>query len=228
LTSEVTRQAIDAVVHAPGDQPLFLFVSHHAPHSPSIPDEQYARAVVGPTLNQEDKDRKRCLLSVDDSIASIAAAMGGRWDSAIVLALSDNGYMLGEHDRQGKATWWDQAERVPLLARLPGVSSHTDDRLVSSIDVCPTLLRATGAKATWPMDGLALQDAWDRDSVLIHGLPDTVGKNISFVGLKGKDWVYVKPAGKPARYYADAAEKKNTIGKIDPAPLRARLKKLLA
>jgi hypothetical protein len=77
------------------------------------------------------------------------------------------------------------------------------------------------------LDGQALQDAWDRESVLIHGYPDKVAKHIPFVGLKGKDWVYVELEGEPARYYADPAEEQNTIDQIDPAPLHARLQELL-
>jgi arylsulfatase A-like enzyme len=229
LTREITRSTVNAIVHAPADQPLFLFVSHHAPHSPSTPEMQYAHADVGPTRNQEDLDRKSCLLSVDDSTASIATSMGRRWENAVVLALSDNGYMLGEHDNRGKAIWWDQAERVPLLARVPGLARGTDDRLVSSIDVCPTLLRATGAKATWPVDGKALQGDWDRNSVLIASYQTRSARESRnpFAGLKGKDWVYVEPRGESARYYADPADEQNTINLIDPTPWHARLTQLL-
>jgi arylsulfatase A-like enzyme len=226
-TTELTRRAAAAILAAPADQPLFLVVAHHAPHSPSIPDTPYAKARVGPTRNAEDQRRKRCLLSVADSITALATTMGPRWDSAIVLALSDNGFLLGEHDRRGKAVWWDQAERVPLLARLSATSAGTDHRLVSSIDICPTLVRATGARATWAMDGLALQDPWDREAVLIADY-QTTGRGTPFVGVKGAGWVYVEPTDGPARYYADRAEQVNRIDQIDPAPLHARVQALLA
>jgi arylsulfatase A-like enzyme len=227
-TTELTLRASAAIVHAPANRPLFLVVSYHAPHGPSIPDKHYAHADVGRTLNREDQQRKRCLLSVDDSIAAVAKAMGTRWDSAIMLALSDNGFLLGEHGKRGKARWWDQAERVPLLARLSTKSAGTDERLVSSIDICPTLLHATGASPTWAVDGLALQDAWDRESVLIRGYPSPTSAQAPWVGLKGKDWVYVEEEGSPPRYYADPAEEQNIIDQIDPAPLHARLQELLA
>jgi hypothetical protein len=37
MSDDVTRRAINAIVRAPAAQPLFLFVSYHAPHDPSTP-----------------------------------------------------------------------------------------------------------------------------------------------------------------------------------------------
>jgi arylsulfatase A-like enzyme len=216
-TGVVTARAADAVRAAPSDKPLFLFVSHHAPHSPYTPARKHRKANVGPTRNDKDKARKRTLLAVDDSIAVVAAAMGERWGSAVVLAVSDNGYLLGEHGTQGKAIWWDQAARVPLLARLPGAAGGTDARMVSSIDVCPTLLRAAGAGAWWPVQGRPLQETWDRDGVLIAGYQnESAGENRTpFFGIKGPGWVYVEPRGQPPRYYADPGEQTNAVATID-------------
>ena len=229
-TSAMTARATDAVVAAPVDQPLFLFVSHHAPHVPHTPAKKYRNANVAPARNAADKERKRCLLSVDDSISAIAAAMGERWDSAVVLALSDNGYLLGEHGTQGKAIWWDEAARCPLLARLPSTSAATDERMVSSIDVCPTLLRAAGAEAWWPVQGRPLQETWQRDRVLIEGFQsESAGESRSpFSGIKGPGWVYVEPKGKPARYYADPGEQHDAIDTIDRAAYSAWLAELRA
>lgn len=227
-TNVITSRATEAVVQAPSDKPLFLIVSHRAPHHPSVPAKKYKKAKVSPARNNTDKARKRTLLSVDDSIVAVADAMGERWGSAVILALSDNGYLLGEHDTQGKAIWWDQAARVPLLTRLPGAAGGTDSRMVSSIDVCPTLLRAAGANAWWPVQGLALQDPWQRDGVLIAGYQnESAGENRTpFTGIKGPGWVYVEPNGQPPRYYADPGEQTNTIDAIDQPAFAAWLAQL--
>jgi arylsulfatase A-like enzyme len=229
-TGVVSARATDAIVTAPTEQPLFLVVSHRAPHEPQTPAKKYRSADVGPTRNGKDAARKRTLLSVDDSIVAIAAAMGERWASAVVLMLSDNGYLLGEHGTEGKAIWWDQAARVPLLARLPRAVGGIDARIASSIDLCPTLLRAAGADAWWPVQGRALQDSWDRDGVLIAGYQDQSSgeKRTPFFAIKGPGWVYVEPRGQPPRYYADPGEQTNAIASIDQPAYAAWLAELRA
>jgi arylsulfatase A-like enzyme len=207
-----------------------MFISHHAPHEPHRPAKRHAKKKVGGARNQDDRERKRCLLSVDDSIVATADAMGDRWHSAVILAMSDNGYLLGEHGVNGKAIWWDQAARCPLLARLPGLTGAKDDRMVSNADVCPTILRAAGATAWWPMQGKPLQDAWTRDAVLIEGFQsESAGEpRTPFAGMKGPGWVYVEPAGKAPLYFADPGESTNAIGTIDQAAYAARLAELRA
>lgn len=229
-TSVLTSRARQAILAAPSDKPLFMIISHHAPHEPHTPARRYAKKNVGGTRNQGDRERKRCLLSVDDSIAATADAMGDRWDSAVVLAMTDNGFLLGEHGTDGKAIWWDPAARCPLLARMPGVTTGTDDRMVSNADVCPTLLRATGATGWWPMQGRPLQDSWSRDGVLIQGFqPQSSGEpRTPFNGIKGPDWVYVEPKDQDPQYYADPEEITNAITSIDQAAYAAWLQDLLA
>ncbi len=229
-TSVLTSRVRQAILAAPSDQPLFMIISHHAPHEPHTPATRYANQDVGVSRNLDDRERKRCLLSVDDSIAATADAVGSRWHSAVILAMSDNGFLLGEHGTDGKAIWWDQAARCPLLARLPGVPATTDDRMVSNADVCPTLLRATGATAWWPMQGKPLQDVWTRDAVLIEGFQSLSSgeRRTPFAGMKGPGWVYVEPEGQAPQYYADPDESTNAIATIDQTAYAARLQELRA
>jgi N-acetylglucosamine-6-sulfatase len=230
VTAVENSRARQAILAAPSDKPLFLFLSHHAPHAPYTPAKRYAKKKLGGTRNQADRKRKRCLLSVDDSIASIADTMGERWNTAIILFLSDNGFLLGEHGTDGKAIWWDQTARVPLLARLPEIAAGTDSRMVSNADICPTILHATGATAWWPMQGKALQDNWIRDAVLIEGFQSksSGSPRTPFAGMKGAGWVYVEPQGKAPLYFDDPAESVNAIDTIDQAAFAARLQELRA
>ena len=229
VTSEITSRARQVILSAPTDKSLFLVVSHHAPHEPHTPAKRYEKKRVGGARNQADRERKRCLLSVDDSVAATADAMGERWNSAIVLFMSDNGFLLGEHGTDGKAIWWDQAARCPMLARVPGITGGTDSRMVSNRDVCPTLLRATGATAWWTMQGQPLQDTWTRDGVLIQGFQSQSSgePRTHFAAIKGPGWVYVEPVGKAPQYYADPAESTNAIATIDQPAYAAWLQELL-
>jgi N-acetylglucosamine-6-sulfatase len=63
-----------------------------------------------------------------------------------VILSSDNGYMWGEHGRTERIVPYEPSIRVPLLVRWPGhISAGTDTtRLVSSLDLLPTMLEAAG------------------------------------------------------------------------------------
>ena len=78
----------------------------------------------------------------------------------IVVFTSDHGYMIGHHGlwHKGNAAWlvdgkkgyrpnmFDNATRVPLLIRWPGVIAPgtTISHVVSNLDLFPTLLEMTG------------------------------------------------------------------------------------
>ena len=79
---------------------------------------------------------------------------------AVVQAAAGRATLLWGRDAAAIA---ETAARRENQARLPGVPAGTDTRMASNIDVCPTLLHATGATAGWPVQGLPLQEDWARD-----------------------------------------------------------------
>jgi arylsulfatase A-like enzyme len=215
-TDVMRDTAIEVIRSAPEDHPLFLAVGFKAPHSPWRPAERHRKAPVGRTLNRDDRARKRTLLAVDEAVVAIAAEMGKRWDTACVLFLTDNGIRLDEGEGGEKGIWYDEATRVPLRARCTGLQPGTDDRLAATIDLAPTILRAADSFLEREVDGRALQDAWDRDGILIEGWnkskTETETARGPFVGIKGKDWLYVVPESQPARFYRNRRE---TVDVID-------------
>jgi arylsulfatase A-like enzyme len=63
----------------------------------------------------------------------------------LVILTSDNGFNWGEHGRIEKFVPYEPSVRVPLLVRWPGhVGSGSDARLVSYLDLLPTILDAAG------------------------------------------------------------------------------------
>jgi arylsulfatase A-like enzyme len=156
------------------DGPLFLWYAEAAPHDfegEPPPVAERHRDAFPEVTDAYERARLQSLLSVDDGVATIAAALGPeRWDEACVAVLSDNGFMLGEHGMAGgKGVPYDESVRVPMLLRCPDISPGEDSRLAASIDLAPTLARAGGAELPWSIDGRALQDAWDRKRILIEG-----------------------------------------------------------
>jgi N-acetylglucosamine-6-sulfatase len=161
----------------------------------------------------------RSLLAFDEAVVAIAEGMGPRWAQACVLVLSDNGYLLGDHDHVGKTIWLDEAVRVPMLARCPGLTPGADNRLAASIDIASTILHAAGLRVPTNMDGRTLHDAWNRDGVLVENWAE-----YPFVGVKTRDALYVVPKGEaPALYMLADGEARDHLTPGEAARWAARL-----
>ena len=112
----------------------------------------------------------------DRNLGRLLAALEelGLSDNTIVLFMGDNGFNVGQHGLKGKGNgrsldtpkarfrpnMFDTSTLVPFIIRWPGVvkAGATSDALVSTIDILPTLMEATGAGAgqKMPLDGRSL------------------------------------------------------------------------
>ncbi|MGH2953733.1 MAG: sulfatase family protein [Solirubrobacterales bacterium] len=111
--------------------------------------------------------RYRCrlesLLAIDEGVARIVDALNaaGELANTLIVFTSDNGFFHGEHRiRTGKNQVYEEAIRVPLLLRGPGVEKGRTVRdLVTNADLAPTILDAAGAEAGLAVDGRSLLPA---------------------------------------------------------------------
>ncbi|HTG47590.1 MAG TPA: sulfatase-like hydrolase/transferase [Actinomycetota bacterium] len=168
--------------------------------------------------------------------------------STIVLYLSDNGVMWGEHDLRGKSVPYERSTHVPMFLRddaapsstgyIPGSTSR---RLVANIDVAPTIYQLTGVAPPGPLDGVSMLQGHD-DGVMLASLAQTPTSAPSFCGVVlPSGWkyvVYVPLAGQIEapfedelyRIPDDPAELRNLVDAVDdPAAMAAesRAKALL-
>jgi N-acetylglucosamine-6-sulfatase len=101
--------------------------------------------------------RLRSLRSVDDSVGRIVRTLRrlGELKRTYVFFTSDNGFFNGEHRiSKGKFRPYEEATHVPLLVRGPGIPRGKVSRaLVANIDLVPTIVHVTGARAGRAMDG---------------------------------------------------------------------------
>lgn len=180
-------------------RPWYLYVAPVAPHLPATPHWRHARAPIPPwrsnpavdERNRSDKpsyvrlrrvdlddvrrDRAlqlRSLMAVDDLVRGIARELR-RTDEAhntLVLYLSDNGYLWGEHGWDTKRLPYLQSIQIPMLMRWPagGVASGTDERLATNVDVTPTILDAAGTGPLAELDGRSLLRPSSRSQVLLE------------------------------------------------------------
>ena len=99
-------------------------------------------------------------MGIDDGAKRVVDALraSGELENTLLIYTSDNGFFHGEHRiPAGKNQVYEEAVRVPLLMRGPGIPRGTEVGDVTiNADLVPTILDAAGAGADLPQDGRSL------------------------------------------------------------------------
>ncbi len=154
------------------------------------------------------------LLAVDESVGRLVEALRrqGLLDSTLIVFLSDNGYLFGEHGLIDKRAAYEESIRVPLLLHCPELlpAGTKVEPMVANIDIAPTLLEAAGLRAPAGLDGrsflplaqgkaIAWRDAllyeyfWERNLPMVptlHALRTERYSYIHYYGLWDLDELY--------------------------------------
>jgi len=97
---------------------------------------------------------------VDAQIGEVLAGLErlGLSENTIVVVWGDHGWHLGDHRVWGKHTLFEVALRSPLILKVPGMARQgfSCDRIVSSVDLYPTLMELCSVKMPHPTDGASL------------------------------------------------------------------------
>jgi N-acetylglucosamine-6-sulfatase len=120
------------------------------------------------------------LVAVDEGVAEIVEALRrtGELENTLIVYMSDNGFMHGEHRALAeKVLPYEASVRIPLLMRGPGIGrGRVDSRLVANIDVPATILDAADVAPWRLIDGRSLLDLaadpgeeWGRDILIENG-----------------------------------------------------------
>ena len=174
---------------ASGAKPWLLFIAPAAPHPPAVPERKYREAPVprwDPNAAVREKDlsdkppfvqssdvqpaygrdvrarQLRTLMSVDDLMGRVHKTLQqtGQLSNTLVLYISDNGFLWGQHHRRAKAVPYTPSIQIPFFASWPGhlPEGAKDNRLVGNLDIAPTIMAAAGARPNpvYPMDGHSL------------------------------------------------------------------------
>lgn len=85
----------------------------------------------------------------------------GLAESTIVVFTSDHGEMFGAHGRLAKKIFYEEAVRVPFLARLPGriAEGSVSDACLNAPDIMPTLLGLMEIPVPSSVEGFDLSHA---------------------------------------------------------------------
>jgi len=185
----------------------------------------------------------RSLLSVDDGVASVLAALDktGLSKKTIIFYITDNGLTVGDH-RFGltKNCPYEACARVPFIVYSPALfPARVDTHLVANIDLAPTFAELAGAKIPASVNGMSLvpllknsQADW-RDSLLLEHWPteEGVGSKIpEFYAVRNADWKYVEYSTGEKELYDlknDPYELENIADKSKYAEIQKQLKSRL-
>jgi arylsulfatase A-like enzyme len=224
---------LSAFEQADDARPWFLYLATTAPHKPRTPEPQYAGATFGswagnPAVNEDVSDKPayvrsrqpvggstiqrirteqlRTLKSVDDMVDRVLRSVQakGELDNTLVIYLSDNGYIWGEHRfADTKFVPYSESVRVPFFARWPGhlTAGKIDNRLVASIDIKPTVLAAAGiaADAAYPMDGRSVLSAGGRSRLFTEYFYDDYNSSVmqSWAATRTRTYQYIENYDQP-------------------------------
>jgi arylsulfatase A-like enzyme len=146
-------------------QPYFLFVHYFDAHSPYerrsryFPPEPVPEGF--PPLSAADRERVESYDSevryVDTRLQQLVEQVEafGLGRNLTLCIASDHGEQFGEHGFSGgHADLYRETVRVPVVCRGPGLGRHRIDRVVSLLDLAPSLLTRAGARFSRAVDGV--------------------------------------------------------------------------
>jgi arylsulfatase A-like enzyme len=222
-----------------------LYASHVFPRPPSFNEADvrdkpaYIRGaplLTATKIASMERGRRNALATlaaVDEAVARIRTALveSGRLERSVILFISDNGFLRGEHRYLKKIAPYEENIRVPFAIHAPGLitgpSVHRS-RLVLNTDVAPTVLGLADVPAG-PTDGASLVPFLEgrtpvlRSSVLLEHMKGGAGDPVpSYCGLRTATHKYVYYGTGERELYdlrADPFELLNIADRPDQATL---------
>ena len=87
------------------------------------------------------------LRDLDDQVQALVTVLRRtrQLRRSVIMLVSDNGYLLGEHRLAHKEYPYEEATGIPFLVRGPGIRRGRCAALVSQVDLMPTTLELAGA-----------------------------------------------------------------------------------
>jgi len=112
----------------------------------------------------------------DDHLARILDLLHaqGAWEDTLIVVTSDHGEEFFEHGRKGhKHSVYQESVHVPLVVKYPAAGPRgRDDRLVSLVDLLPTITEVTGTGPATALSGRSLLAPPDPDRAVFLELQE--------------------------------------------------------
>jgi arylsulfatase A-like enzyme len=197
------------------------------------------------TRENFEKNFLRCVVSLDRSVGEIMKSLRefNLDENTVVIFLSDNGYLWGEHGLGGKWLLYEESIRVPIIVKWPGMSEKNKGKILQqlalNIDIAPTIIDMAGIEVPKVMDGKSMfpllkntESGFREDFFMEHDsivnaenpIPDSYG-------IRTKEWKYIRYVNvEPVveemyNLSADPLEMKNLIYREDFIQVKKDLRK---
>ncbi|MFD1932499.1 sulfatase [Nonomuraea mangrovi] len=191
-------------------------------------------------IDERYRARLRAMLGVDDMVDTLVSALqqAGKLDNTYIFFGSDNGFHLGTHRlRQGKTTPFEEAIRVPLVVRGPGVApGSTISAMAQTVDYAPTFAELAGVVPPSFAEGRSLAPLlrgitppnWRRNALIEFSRPtnpDLESQTLvpAYSALRTATHTYVKYVTGETQLYdltTDPYELNNLAATADPGLVR--------
>ena len=254
--------ALEYLDQTTSDQPFFLFISqlephhqndHHCYEGPKETVERYRNYPIPPDLSflkgdydQMYPDYMAAINRLDENVGRLVDKLKekGLYENTILIYTSDHGSHFKTRNLEYKRSCHDSATHTPLIIRGgPFQGGKRDDRLVSLIDLPPTMLDMAGIPIPGCYMGRSLLrelegEEPERDCVFIQISESQCGR-----AVRTKQYKYAVRAPSPSGYTIhsspvyfedylydlkkDPIEKNNLIRDKSYAFVREKMRKLL-
>ncbi|MDN5895506.1 MAG: sulfatase [Nocardioides sp.] len=153
------------------------------------------------------QQRIEALQSVDRAVGRTVATLRrtGQLRNTYVIFTSDNGYLTGDHNREGKLVSYDRAVRIPLVMRGPGVPKRRRARTtVTNPDLGVTIAAIANADPGRDVDGRNvlpyLRGRAAKRVIPLEAYPVRGGARRIYQGIRYGSWTYVRTRGQEDLY----------------------------
>ncbi|MCC6313361.1 MAG: sulfatase [Thermomicrobiales bacterium] len=110
-------------------------------------------------IDSDYRKRLQTLMSVDTMLGQLQKTLRktGQANNTYIIFTSDNGWLAGAHNVEGKQSAYTESIRVPLIISGPGVQRGVqENRIVLNTDIGPTIAALGGAKTPGWVDGRSI------------------------------------------------------------------------
>lgn len=204
--------------------PFCLWVAFKEPHAPfSFPVEYVGRYnpedMPLPTGSAEDdrwvplqfknlteQERRGIIASyytsveyMDKNVGIVLDALrdNGLEENTLVVFNGDQGYLLNEHKRFEKHTFWRESIKAPLMIKGKNLRQEEEsDALVEFVDLVPTVIEALGFEAHPDFQGKSFLSllSGEKNKAKDHVFAQYLQEDMAMVA--DKEWKYIFATGK--------------------------------
>ncbi len=187
--------------------------------------------IEGDDLNRLAQIYTECMLGVDESVGKVVSTLKelGTFNNTVIIYMSDNGYLLGEHGLIDKRVMYEESIRVPAFIHWGEKieKGTTCSEFVLNIDIAPTILDIAGIEIPSTMHGqsflpLALGEnvKWREDFVYEYFIDPAAVMTPTIFGLRTKQYSYMTYHGVWDNYelydiQKDPEQRHNLLGDVE-------------